>query len=130
MDRIRPGTARRLLDLVEGCADLGVTWSLREVLLVRMTVNGETLKVIGVEPEGVCQVPWSIGGAKDRFRIFAETLAAGIPGAISYGTPRTWTVAKAGKKRLDILELLNAASALQEALAGLKSELEAALSSS
>ena len=124
MDRVRPGTARRLIDFVEDCSDLGVTWSLNKVLLIRLTKGSETLYVVGVTPDGLCEVPWHIGGAKNSFRVFAETLAAGISDAIFYETPRTWTVSKPGKKRLDVLELLDAAPVVREALARLNPDLK------
>ena len=129
MDRHHPGAARRLIDFVEGCSDLGVTWSLNKVLLIRLMKGSETLYVVGVTPEGLCEVPWHIGGAKNSFRVFAETLAAGIPDAIFDETPRTWTVTKPRKKRLEVLELLDAAPVLREALARLKSGLEAEFAS-
>jgi DNA-damage-inducible protein J len=48
-----------------------------------------------VEPDGRVQVPWSLDGRKDEFRAFAETLAAGIPGALVYETPKQWNVGDA-----------------------------------
>ena len=93
------------------------------MLLVRMAVGGETLEIVGVQRDGLCEVPWSIGGAKDAFKGFAETLAAAIPEAIFYETPKTWTVSKPGKKRVDVLELLAASAALPTALERLRSDL-------
>lgn len=123
LDAIQPTPSSRLTGFVDGCADIGVSWSLNKVLLVRMTLGREALDVVGVQRDGLCEIPWSIGGDKDAFKGFVETLAAAIPGAIVYETPRMWVVSKPGKKRINVLELLDASPALRRALEGLRSEL-------
>lgn len=121
LDAIQPRPSARLTSFVDGCADLGVTWRLNKVLLVRMEIGGKMLDVVGVRPDGLCEIPWSIGDAKYAFEDFAKTLAASIPDAIVYETPKAWVVSKSGKKRIDILELLDAAPALRQALEALRS---------
>ena len=69
------------------------------------------------------EIPWSIGGKKDAFKGFAETLAAAIPGAIVYKTPKHGVVSKAAKRRLNLVEVLDAAPALRPALETLHAEL-------
>ena len=123
LDDIRPMTSSRLINVIEDCADLDVSWSLEKVLLVRMRSGGQALNLIGVQPDGTCVIPWSIGDAKDVFRIFAETLAGGLPDAVFYETARMWVVAKSGKKRIDVLELLDAGPVLRQALHALRSRL-------
>lgn len=120
---IRPDVSSRLIGFVEACADLDVSWSLNEVLLIRLTVGSRKLNLVGVQPGGKCEIPWSIGDAKDAIRVFAENLAGGIPGAIFYETPRMWMVRKPPKQQVDVLELLEALPALREALEALRSEL-------
>jgi 5-methylcytosine-specific restriction endonuclease McrA len=126
LDTIRPAPFVRLTDFVDSCADLGVGWRLKDVLLVRMVVGSETLNVIGIERDGLCQIPWSIGGAKGAFREFAEMLAACIPDAIAYETPHMWCVSKPGKQRISFLELLDDLPALRQALEALHSKLSEA----
>jgi hypothetical protein len=126
LDAIQPKPSTRLTSFVGGCADLGVTWRLNKVLLVRMVVGGKMLDVVGVLPNGLCEIPWSIGDTKDAFKDFAEVVAASIPGSIFYETPKTWTVSKASKRRINILELLDAAPGLRQALEALHSNLTVA----
>lgn len=123
LDAIQPRPSTRLRNLVDSCADLGVAWRLKTVFLVRMEVGGRSLDVVGVQPNGLCEIPWSVGDAKDAFKDFALRLAAGIPDAVVYETPKTWTVSKPGKKRVTILELLDAATAMRRALEALHSNL-------
>lgn len=123
IDATRPTASGRLIDFIDGCADLDVTWSLGKVLIVKMSVGGETLHLLGVQADGLCEIPWHIDGAKKVYKVFAGTLAAGIPGAIFYETPRTWTVAMPGKKRIDVLDLLEAAPALRNALERLRTKI-------
>jgi hypothetical protein len=71
---------------------------------------------MAVEPDGRVNIPWSIGGRKEIFRGFAETLAAGVPGAIVYETPKLWNVVNNGKKPLGLMQLLDATAALRRSL--------------
>ena len=114
--RYNRSPSSRLTGFVDRCVDLGVSWKLKDVLLVRMTVGDEDLDIIGVQKDGLCEIPWSIGGAKDAFKGFAETLAAGIPGAVFYETAKMWVVSKPDKKRINLLELLEALPALRRGL--------------
>lgn len=123
LNTIQPTPSSRLIEFVDGCSDLDVSWSLNKVLIVRMTVGGTTLELLGIQRDGLVEIPWSIGGEKDAFRGFAETLAAAIPGAIVYETPKLWVVSKAGKRRVNVLELLEAAAALRLALESLRADL-------
>ncbi len=116
LDAAQPGASARLTSFVDDCAELCVTRRLNKVLLVRMEVGGKALNVIGVQQNGLCEIPRSIGDAKDAFKEFAESVAAGIPNAIVYGTAKSWTVSKPGKKRLNILELLAAIPVLRQSL--------------
>ena len=97
------------------CGGYGLGWE------VAGPLSAKALDVVGVQPNGLCEIPWSIGSAKHAFKDFATILAASIPGAIAYETPKTWTVSKPGKGRINILELLDAAPALWQALDALHS---------
>jgi len=123
LDAIQPTPSSRLIGFLNGCSDLNVSWSLNKVLIIRMTVGGVTLGLLGVQRDGLIDIPWSIGDKKEAFRDFAQTLAAAIPGAIVYETPKLWVVSKAGKRRVNVLELLDAAPALRLALETLRSNL-------
>jgi hypothetical protein len=120
LDEIQPTPSSRLTSFVSECIDLGVSWKLKDVLLVRMAIGDEILNVIGVQKNGLCEIPWSIGEAKDAFKSFAETLAAGIPGAIVYETSKAWAVSKTDKKRIHLLELLEALPVLRQGLERLR----------
>ena len=126
LDALEAPPSRRIITFLDSCADLGVSWSLNKVLLARMRVGGNTVEFLAVEPDGRLHIPWSIGGRKDEFRSFAETLAAGIEGAIVYETPKLWNVALAGKKPLGVLQLLGSLGALRLALEALHTALDAA----
>jgi hypothetical protein len=116
LDGIQPTPSRRLVDFLDSCSDIDVSWSLNKVLLARMKVEGSTIEFMAFEPNGDVHIPWSIGGRKDTFRRFAEKLAEGIPGAIAYETPKQWNVAKVGKTLLNVLELLDSSAAVRTAL--------------
>ena len=116
LDAIEPTPSRRLIDFLDSCADLGVSWSLNKVLLARMTVTGKSVEFMGVEPDGTAHIPWQLIDMKDAFRVFAERLAVAIPGAATYETAKWWVVAKPNKKRLNILEVLRDTIALRAAL--------------
>ncbi len=123
LDAIQTTPSRRLLSFLETCGDLGVSWSLDKVLLIRMSALGRNLEIIGVLPDGTLEIPWSIGDAKDPFRGFAEMLAAALPGALYYETPRQWVVSWPGKKRLNLIEILGVLPALRLALERLSLDL-------
>jgi hypothetical protein len=124
LDTIEAPPSHRLIEFLEGCADVGVSWSLNKVLLARMRVGGTTVEFLAVEPDGRVHVPWSLGGRKDEFRGFAEILAAGIGGAVAYETPKLWNVALAGKKPLGLLRLLDSTKVLRSALEALHHALQ------
>lgn len=126
LDAGQPGLSSRLIGFVEECFDLGMSWHLNEVLVARMTVGDAKLALLGIQRDGLVEISWAIGGAKDAFRAFAVTLAAAIPDAVVYETPKLWIVSKPGKQRVHVLELLEAAAALRIALQGLRSRLLAA----
>jgi hypothetical protein len=123
LDEIQPTPSTQLIRLLENCAELGVSWSLNKVLIVRITVGISRLEIMGVQRDGLIEIPWSIGDKKAEFKDFAEALATAIPGAIVYETPKFWVVSKEGKRRINVLELLQAAPSLRTALAGLHARL-------
>jgi 2-methylisocitrate lyase-like PEP mutase family enzyme len=88
-------------------------------------VGSVCIEFFGIQPDGKVQIPWSAWQSKDVFRSFAETLAAAIPGAICYETPKTWTVSKDQKKRLDVVEILSATAAIRAALEEMNARLHA-----
>jgi hypothetical protein len=126
LDGIRPTPSRQLIDFLDSCADLAVSWNLNKVLLARMKVGPSTIEFIGVQPDGLVEIPWSVEGKKQLFRNFAETLAAGIPGAIAYATAKQWVVVKPDKKRLNLMELLHDLPAVKAALEILNSAMREA----
>jgi HNH endonuclease len=122
-DQIQHDLSSRLLDFIDQCQDLRVSWSLEQVLLVKMQCNGDVLAVFGIERTGDIEIPWWIAGHKARFRSFAETLAAGIPDAQAYETKKMWRVNKAGR-RLHVTELLEHTASVRIALEKLRADLD------
>jgi 5-methylcytosine-specific restriction endonuclease McrA len=127
LDPIQPMDSRRLVELLNACDDFAVTWRINKVLIARIAVGTDWINVMGIEPDGSLQIPWFVGEHKKQFRSFAETLAAGIPGAVAYETPKMWRVAKPGKQRLHVLELLDHPTAFRAALEVLHTALRVAL---
>ncbi len=123
LDALHPASSSRLTEFVDGCSDLNVSWSLNEVLIIRMTIGGAKLALLGVQRDGLIEIPWSINGEQDAFKGFADTLAAAIPGASVYETPKLWIVSKRDKQRVNVLELLTATAALRSGLENFRSAL-------
>ena len=101
-----------MVGFLDGCADLGVSWSLNKVLLARMKTENAVIEFMAVEPDGSVQVPWSICGRKDEFRGFAEKLVKGVPGAMVYETPKLWKVTNTDRSCLALPQLLEGLPAL------------------
>ncbi len=116
LDGSLPLASRPLVAFVAGCSDLDVSWSQRDVAIIRMTAGGNVSRFMAIGRDGLVWIPWGVGEKKDAFKYFAETLAAGIPGAIAYETQKNWIVSKASKQRLNLLEVLDAAPTLRLAL--------------
>ena len=123
LEAIYPKSSERLVQVLDGCADMNVSWNLNKVLIVRMKIGAFALDILGIQPDGRVEIPWAIAGRKDAFRSFAEMIADGIPEAIVYETPKLWVVSKVGKRRVNVMELLEAADTLRPALTVLKSAL-------
>lgn len=121
-DRWSAGLSTRLLGFLEGCQDIGVTWKLHAVLIVQMSAGREALAILGITPDGGVEIPWDIAGYKQKFRPFAEAVAAAIPGAVAYETPKMWRVRKDGHN-VTVTDLLEVAPILRAALANLHAAL-------
>lgn len=124
LDRRHQGATARLLRFLEECRELQVSWRLNEVLLIYVPSKDGLLSVFGIEPDGKAQVPWWIGPHKRHFQPFAEAVAAAVPGAVAYETPRMWCVRKTGcnprsRQNLTVTDLLDAAPAIKSALSAL-----------
>ncbi len=124
LDASLPPPSARLTSFLDGCKDLDVSWSVNKVMIARMKVGSVCVEFFGIQPDGKVQIPWSAWQSKDVFRSFAETLAAAIPVAICYETPKTWTVSKPQKKRLDVVELLSATAAIRSGLEEMNAKLK------
>jgi hypothetical protein len=123
LDAIYPASSDRLIQLLNGCADLDVTWKLNKILIVHVTIGKDVLGILGIGPDGLIHVPWDVAGRKDAFRPFAETIANAIPGAMAYEKLTHWVVSKADKRRINVMEFLKAADTLRPALKLLQSAL-------
>ena len=125
VDGIADELPDRMLAFLASCDGLPVSWSARDVLLLKMAVEGTVVVVLGFERSGFVQIPWFIGDAKPAFRSFAEAVAAVIPGAVAYETAKTWTVRHAAKRPVHVEEFLNATKAVRDALERLSVDLAA-----
>jgi HNH endonuclease len=123
LEAIHPKSSERLVQILDGYADMNVSWNLNKVLIVRVAIGEVALDILGIQSDGLVEIPWAIAGRKNAFRGFAETIADAIPGAIVYETPKHWVVSKAGKRRVNVMELLTAADTLRPALRLLQSAL-------
>ena len=81
---------RDLLVSLEGIP--AVRLSIGRNLTVNIVCGGKSLGVLGLSLGGDVDVPWLIGGQKDWFKPFAESLAEAVPESILYETPRMWRV--------------------------------------
>ncbi len=115
IDRVQPAFSSRFLGFVGSCAELDVSWSLNEVMIVRMRAGGLTMRPFGVRRDGAVSIPWAIGGQKSSFRDVAAMLAGAIPDALFHESSRQWIVRHAGR-RVTVFELLDAAVAVRAAL--------------
>jgi hypothetical protein len=115
INAIQTGLAARLTAAVESCADLGVSCSVNEVMIIRMKVNNITIQQFGVSANGEVNIPWLIAGKKDQFRNFADTIAGAVHGGFVTESPKQWIVKKSSGP-VDVLELLDAWTVVRGAL--------------
>jgi len=107
------------LALLRDCEHFGVSWNLKDHLMIRLTVGQIKLQICGVMPGGELLIPWLIGTQKDHFRGFAETIASALPQAHVHESPTQWIVTKDGKNRLHVRDLVSIAPVLREAIGNL-----------
>ena len=119
LNRIEPDLSGQMLGFLASCEDLQISWGLKKTWIVRMDVNDILVQIFGIDPNGDVHIPWAIGEQKEHFRSFTQDVAAAIPGAIAYESPRMWIVGKASKEKVTIIELLKAAPSVRAALARL-----------
>ncbi|TLU71814.1 HNH endonuclease [Lichenicoccus roseus] len=86
-----------LLHVAAASAGIGLTWSLTQVLLLKIETWSGTISPIGLLPNGTVQLPWWIGPHKKAFRFFAETIAAAVPDGKAYETEKMWRVSSSGQ---------------------------------
>ncbi len=114
----------RLRELLADLAELGVTWSATETLVVTLRHGGATLDLLGVNRDLTVEVPWMVHDHKAELRLFAAALAAGIPGTEVYETRRWWRVRMSGR-RLALADLLGARPSVHEAFCAMRHALGA-----
>ena len=119
LDSLDPGLSERLLTFLSDCEPLGVSWGLKDHLIIRLTVGQTRLQICGVAPNGEVLIPWLIGKQKNHFRGFAETIASALPEAHIHESPTQWIVTKDGKNRLHVRDLMSISTVLQDAISDL-----------
>jgi hypothetical protein len=105
LDHARPGISDRLVEFLESCADLQLTWEVKRTLITRMIIGEFKVLPFVVNSNGTVDTGYT-PSVKDLTRGYAQRLAEAIPGAIAKETPKTWTTIKDGR-RLYIWELLD-----------------------
>jgi hypothetical protein len=105
LDHVRPGTSNRLVEFLESCADLQLTWEVKRTLITRMIIGEFKVLPFVVNSNGTVDTGYT-PSVKDLTREYAQKLAESIPGAVAKETPKTWTTIKDGR-RLYVWELLD-----------------------
>ena len=118
-DRDHPTHGPRLRALLDEAAIGGVTWRARKVAVLRVPAPDGLVLPLGIEPDGDVYLPWMIGPHKAKIRPFAIAVAAAVPDAIVYETPKLWAARSAHGRPLQVAELLEAAPAVLAAVARL-----------
>jgi len=113
LDRIEQGLSDRILTLLADCGEFGVSWGLREVLIIRQAVGPIKMQVCGIESDGRVHIPWAIGDQKTQFCAFADTISAAVPDARTRETPRQWLAEKNDIAKINVQEILAASTALR-----------------
>jgi len=124
-----PGSAGRLWVFVEACGDLGGTWAVDDVLVLRVGAPGKVQNPIAFEPAGTVQIPWLVTGHKEATERFAKAVEAAVEGAQAREANKTWTVGAAHATRrppLAIGAVLDAGDQVRAALGVLIAEIAAA----
>jgi len=129
LDGCQPGVSRRLLAFLRDVEQLHISWSLNKVLVVRLAVGEASLQVFGIEGTGGVNIPWSVGVHKAAFRNIAFDLAAAIPDAVAYETPKLWNVRKSNRALITVSEVLGADEAVVGALRRLRADILASAAS-
>jgi hypothetical protein len=122
-----PGSAGRLWAFVEACGDFGGTWTVDDVLVLRVGPPGQIQHPIAFEPSGTVQMPWLVVGHMEATRRFAEGVAAVVDGARARKAEKMWTVGAAHPERrppLAIGRVLDAGDGVRAALSVLVGEME------
>jgi hypothetical protein len=120
----QPGVFAELTKFLDSCGELGVSWEVNKVLVIRLKAGGKSPTIIGIEPDGQVYIPWFLDGQKDAFRICAERIAEGLPSAVVYETPKTWSIKDRSGARIEARALV---AAQDSVLAGFKLLREALL---
>jgi hypothetical protein len=105
LDHIRPGISDRLVEFLESCADLQLSWEVKRTLITRMIIGEFKVLPFVVNSNGTVDTGYT-PSEKDLTRGYAQKLAEAIPGAVAKETPKTLTTIKDGR-RLYIWELLD-----------------------
>ena len=119
LDRMDPGLSGHLLTLLSDCLPHGVSWALKEYLIIHLTVGQVDIEICGIARGGEVVIPWRIGKQKHHFRRFAETIASALPEAQVKESPTQWIVTKDGKNRLHVRDLLKISPVPQDAIGSL-----------
>jgi 5-methylcytosine-specific restriction endonuclease McrA len=119
LDRMDQGLSGRLLTLLSDCLPHGVSWALKDYLIIRLKVGQVNIQICGVAHDGEVVVPWLIGKQKDHFKGFAETIASALPEAHIRESPTQWIVTKDGKNRLHLRDLVKISPVLLDAIGSL-----------
>lgn len=116
LDQTQPGTSNRLVEFLESCADLQLTWEVRRTLLTRMIVGEFKVIPFSVGADGRVDLAWTPN--KELMKGYMQKLAQAVPGAVARETAKYWTMQKDGRRAYvwDVLDHQDGARAALEEL--------------
>jgi hypothetical protein len=94
LDQVRHGISDRLVEFLESCADLQLTWEVRRTLITRMIIGEFKVVPFVVDSEG--RVDTAYTPNKELTKGYIQKLANAIPGAVARETTKYRTMQKNG----------------------------------
>jgi hypothetical protein len=114
-DRLHPGTSDRLVEFLESCADLQLTWEVKKSLITRMIFGEIKVLPLVVYPNGSVNTDHTFG-LKHLLKDYARKLAEAVPGAVARETLKTWRLVRNDGTPVYVWDLLDHQAACRAAL--------------
>jgi hypothetical protein len=114
LDELAPKTSERLIEFLDSCADLQISWEVKKTLIVRMVVGEYWVLPFVINSDGSVDTGYSFG-KKELHKDFARALSEAVPGTDVHETSKTYVV-RMKSRRFNVLELLNHSAGCRKAL--------------